>query len=89
MRRILTCSLLAVALIGCGNVLEVDDLESLIGEWAAEFALGTVSVDCGDETVPAEVGYEFDCQLSDDTGTFTVRVTVLTEDGEVEWELLG
>ena len=35
------------------------------------------------------MGSEFDCQLSDDTGTSTALVTVLAEDGEAEWTLLG
>ena len=86
MKRILTCSLLAVALIGCGNVLKVHEIEGQIEAFAG---VGNfVNVDCGDETVPAEVGHEFDCQLSDDRGTVKLRVTVLTEDGEVEWEYL-
>ena len=82
---------MAIALTGCGSeaVIDLPTVESAITDWAGDLGLSDVSVDCGDRTVPAEAGYQFVCDLTDETGTVGVRVSVLNDNGDIEWELVG
>ena len=92
MKRVAASLVLAAALTGCsGSQSEIDlpYVESSIKSWARDFAVGPVFVDCGDRTVPAEANYTFICEISDSTGSASVRVTVLNDNGDVEWELIG
>jgi hypothetical protein len=92
MKRVAAGLVLAAALTGCSvfqSEIDLSYVESSIKSWARDFAVGPVFVDCGDRTVPAEANYTFICEISDSTGSASVRVTVLNDNGDVEWELIG
>ncbi len=80
-----------ISLTGCGASeiqLDVAQLESKIEAWAEGFLEDPITVDCGENRRrPSEAGSSFLCDLSDDTGFIVdVEVTVLDEEGNVEWE---
>ena len=62
-----------LALSSCGTTttIQVEDVETKIESWlVAEFEVET-AVNCGDRsTVPAEKGYSFTCDATDDDGPF-------------------
>ena len=92
MKRVLTSLVLAAVLTGCSvfqSEIDLQKVESGIENWARDFAVGPVYADCGDRTVPAEANYTFICDITDSTGSASVRVTVLNDNGDVEWEILG
>ena len=92
MKRVVTSLVFAAALTGCSvfqSEIDLQKVESAIENWARDFAVGPVYADCGDRTVPAEANYTFICDISDSTGSASVRVTVLNDNGDVEWELIG
>ncbi len=73
---------------GTTATIQVEDVETKIESWlVAEFEVET-AVNCGDQTVPAEKGYSFTCDATDDDGPFELEVTVLSETGDIEWEVL-
>ena len=78
-----------VALAGCGSeiVVDVSEVEAGIEEWAESFAEGPATADCGeDRQRPSEPGSSFICELYDDAGLiFDVEVTVVNEEGYVNW----
>ena len=80
-----------LALSSCGTTatIQVEDVETKIESWmVAEFEVET-AVNCGDRsTVPAEKGYSFTCDATDDDGPIELEVTVLSETGDIEWEVL-
>jgi len=92
MKRVVSSLVLVAALTGCSvfqSEIDLPLVETSIENWARDFAVGPVFVDCGDRTVPAEANYTFICDISDSTGSASVRVTVLNDNGDVEWELIG
>ena len=92
MKRVVASLVFAAALTGCSvfqSEIDLQKVESAIENWARDFAVGPVFVDCGDRTVPAEANYTFICDITDSTGSASVRVTVLNDNGDVEWELIG
>ena len=92
MKRAAASLVLAAALTGCSvfqSEIDLQKVETGIENWARDFAVGPVSADCGDRTVPAEANYTFICDITDSTGSASVRVTVLNDNGDVEWEILG
>ena len=81
-----------VAMTGCGSeiVVDVSQVEASIEEWAESFpdlVEGSATADCGeDRQRPSEPGSSFICELSDDVEfIFDVEVTVLDEEGKVEY----
>lgn len=85
--------LLSVSLLAsCGGASGIDgaEVEKALKEWAEKIPGQDepVTAECP-ETARAEPDYRFICTLTDSTGTYSVRVTVLNSDGDVEWELLG
>ncbi|HAN08391.1 MAG TPA: hypothetical protein DCP89_07790 [Acidimicrobiaceae bacterium] len=79
-----------LALSSCGTTgtIVVEDVETKIESWlVAEFEVES-AVNCGDQTVPAEKGYSFTCDATDDDGPFELEVTVLSETGDIEWEVI-
>ena len=79
-----------LALSSCGTTgtIVVEDVETKIESWlVAEFEVES-AVYCGDQTVPAEKGYSFTCDATDDDGPFELEVTVLSETGDIEWEVI-
>ena len=79
-----------LALSSCGTTgtIVVEDVETKIESWlVAEFEVES-AVNCGDQTVPAEKGYSFTCGATDDDGPFELEVTVLSETGDIEWEVI-
>tara|TARA_B110000003_G_scaffold259068_1_gene278734 strand:- start:89 stop:364 length:276 start_codon:yes stop_codon:yes gene_type:complete len=78
-----------LALSACGTTtIVVEDVETKIESWlVSEFEVES-AVNCGDQTVPAEKGYSFTCDATDDDGPFELEVTVLSETGDIEWEVL-
>ena len=79
-----------LALSSCGTTgtIVVEDVETKIESWlGAEFEVES-AVNCGDQTVPAEKGYSFTCDATDDDGPFELEVTVLSETGDIEWEVI-
>ena len=92
MKRAAASLVLAAALTGCSvfqSEIDLQKVETGIENWARDFADGPVSADCGDRTVPAEANYTFICDISDSSGSASVRVTVLNDNGDVEWEIIG
>lgn len=85
----LPVSLLLAGCSGFGQEIDLGLVESELRVWASDFAEGRVSADCGDRSIPVEAGYSFICTLTDNTGSVSVRVTVLNADGDVEWIVLG
>ena len=77
------------ALSACGTTtIVVEDVETKIESWlVSEFEVES-AVNCGDQTVPAEKGYTFTCDATDDDGPFELEVTVLSETGDIEWEVI-
>ena len=78
-----------LALSACGTTtIVVEDVETKIESWlVSEFEVES-AVNCGDQTVPAEKGYTFTCDATDDEGPFELEVTVLSETGDIEWEVI-
>ena len=77
-----------LALSACGTTIVVEDVETKIESWlVSEFEVES-AVNCGDQTVPAEKGYTFTCDATDDDGPFELEVTVLSETGDIEWEVI-
>ena len=78
-----------LALSACGTTtIVVEDVETKIESWlVSEFEVES-AVNCGDQTVPAEKGYSFTCDATDDDGPFELEVTVLSETGDIEWEVI-
>lgn len=81
-----------VAMTGCGSeiVVDVSQVEASIEEFYESFpdlVEGSATADCGeDRQRPSEPGSSFICELSDDVGfIFDVEVTVLDEEGKVEY----
>ena len=79
----------ASVVASCGGGVTVMDLpvvETQLEDWASEIgAAGGVVADCGDTDVRVEIDARFDCSLSDDHGTYPIHVTVLNEEGDLEW----
>jgi len=80
---------LVLSACGTTTTIQVEDVETKIESWlVAEFEVET-AVNCGDRsTVPAEKGYSFICDATDADGPFELEVTVLSESGDIEWEVL-
>lgn len=78
-----------LVLSACGTTtIVVEDVETKIESWlVSEFEVES-AVNCGDQTVPAEKGYSFTCDATDDDGPFELEVTVLSETGDIEWEVI-
>ena len=75
-----------VASCGDGVPVDLPFVETQLEYWASEIgAVGVVVADCGDTGVRAETDARFDCTVSDDYGTHQVRVTVVNEQGDIEW----
>ena len=81
-----------VALTGCGSeiVVDVSQVEASIEEWAEsvpDLVEGSATADCGeDRQRPSEPGSSFICELRDDVEfIFDVEVTVLDEEGNIEY----
>ena len=78
-----------IAMTGCGSeiVVDVSKVEASIEEWAEGFSDESATADCGeDRKRPSEPGSVFICELSDDSGfIFDVEVTVLDEEGNIEY----
>jgi len=92
MKRVVAILISATVLTGCGafqSEIDLPYVETSIENWARDFAVGPVYADCGDRTVPVEANYTFICDISDSTGSASVRVTVLNGNGDVEWEIIG
>lgn len=90
-RAIVGLLVTTLALTACGPpVIDGAEVEKALKEWAEKIPGQDepVTAECP-ATAKAEPDYRFICTLSDSTGTYSVRVTVLNSDGHVEWELLG
>lgn len=92
MRAILVGLVLAVTMVACAEpTIDRVGLEQSIEDWV-ENSLGvwpgTTRARCPDDA-PSDSGYQFICTIEDDSGVFSLRVTVLNETGDVEWEVLG
>jgi len=90
-RRLLWLLFLCPFLLGaCSSVLDTDEAERLIKSWAEDIPGQTepVTVSCPEDQ-PLEAGHIFLCELSDSTGDYHARVTVLNDAGDIEWELRG
>ena len=81
-----------VAMTGCGSeiVVDVSQVEASIEEFYESFPdliEGSATADCGeDRQRPSEPGSSFICELSDDVEfIFDVEVTVLDEEGNIEY----
>ena len=81
-----------VAMTGCGSeiVVDVSQVEASIEEFYESFPdliEGSATADCGeDRQRPSEPGSSFICELYDDAGLiFDVEVTVVNEEGYVNW----
>jgi hypothetical protein len=92
--RVFAATVLLVVSVACTSTLDHEVLESGIQEWAEDLSEDlsgqreSVTVTCPDDA-RAEAGYRFICEMSDGVDTVNVRVTVLNEEGDVEWEVLG
>ncbi len=80
-------AVVALSLVGCGNTLDSDDLESqLVDQLSADAGVDPedVSVDCPDD-IEAEEGREFECTLTaPNDDEVTVEVTLTNDDGGFE-----
>ena len=77
----------SLAIAGCGNTLDTDDLEGQLVDQLSEDAgvdPADVSVDCPDD-IEAEEGREFECTLTaPNDDEVTVEVTLTNDDGGFE-----
>jgi major membrane immunogen (membrane-anchored lipoprotein) len=81
---VLCCLLILGA---CSKVLDMDKVESGIRDGLNEQLGVETDVDCPDER-DAEKGDTFQCTVSSDGDTATVRVEQKDDEGNVNWELV-
>lgn len=88
MVRFVMIMIAALALAGCTQVLDDQELESEISSGIEEQTGVTgVSVDCPSD-VPLEQGNTFNCSATSDEGDVgQVQVTQTDDEGNVRWEL--
>ncbi|MGH2661409.1 MAG: DUF4333 domain-containing protein [Actinomycetota bacterium] len=88
MLRFVIIVIAALALAGCTQVLDEEQLESEISSGIEEQTGATgVSVECP-EDVPLEQGNTFTCTATSDQGDVgQVQVTQTDDEGNVRWEL--
>ena len=82
---LLLCFLLLLG--ACSKVLDMDKVESSIKQGLNEQLGVDADVDCPDER-DAKKGDTFQCSVSSDGDTATVRVEQKDDEGTVNWELV-
>jgi hypothetical protein len=82
---LLVCCLLLLG--ACSKVLDMEVVESGIKDGLNEQLGVDADVDCPDER-DAEKGDTFQCTVSADGDTATVRVEQTDDEGNVNWELV-